>query len=87
MTNQLYHSQEKEFTCEYQFDGETWGVSIYASSWEEAEKKLKAVSSGKVLGPVGANIYIPSNSPSWLVKLGQLLADQLIRFLSWTRTS
>lgn len=47
----------KEFCCEYEFDGSRWGVNIFASTREEAEMKLKAIGkTGIVLGVCGGKI-------------------------------
>lgn len=40
----------KEFVCTYKFDGSKWSLTIWASTYEEAEMKLKAVGRGRVDG-------------------------------------
>jgi hypothetical protein len=54
----------RRFTCEYQFDGIRWGVDVWASTFEEAEMKLRAMASGKVLGPVHAIIPADGKCPT-----------------------
>lgn len=44
------------FVCEYPFQGGVWLVEIKAASWEDAEARLKAMSSGVVKGRCGADI-------------------------------
>ena len=39
-----------EFVVNYKFDGHNWGTSVWASTWEEAEMKVKAMGKGKVTG-------------------------------------
>lgn len=40
----------KEFEFSYEFDGHKWAGSVWASTREEAEMKLKAMGKGKIDG-------------------------------------
>jgi hypothetical protein len=40
----------KCFVCSYTFDGHKWGAEVWASTFEEAEMKLRAMASGTVDG-------------------------------------
>lgn len=42
----------KRFTCSYEFDGGRWSVDVWASTFEEAEMKLRAMGRGTVDGVV-----------------------------------
>ena len=37
-----------EFGFSYEFDGITWAGHVWASTWEEAEMKVKAMGNGKI---------------------------------------
>lgn len=41
-----------KFSCSYEFDGTRWMIEVWASTWEEAEMKLRAVGTGSVDGVV-----------------------------------
>jgi hypothetical protein len=43
----------KEFVCSYSFDGHNWSTTVWASTHEEAEMKLRAMASGTVDGVLG----------------------------------
>jgi hypothetical protein len=47
----------KEFTCSFEFNGSTWSVPIWASTFEEAEMKLRAAGEGRVDGVVKEKIF------------------------------
>lgn len=49
---------EKKYLCEYRYRGERWSIHLYASSFEEAEYRLQALSQGKVLGESKAIIPV-----------------------------
>lgn len=56
----------RQYCCEYDHEGRPQAIEIYATSWEDAEQRLKAIGFGKVVGtlegvyPVGMG---------WLVRL------------------
>jgi hypothetical protein len=54
----------KEFTCEYEFDGSKWGVEVWACTLEEAEMKLRAMGKGKMLGRVHDKILAGGKCPT-----------------------
>lgn len=54
----------KQFTCSYEFDGAQWCVDIWASTFEEAEMKLRAVGKGKVDGVVMGIIPADGKCPT-----------------------
>ena len=39
-----------EYCFSYEFDGSKWAGSIFASTWEEAEMKLRAMADGTIDG-------------------------------------
>lgn len=47
-------SSQKYYLCDYQYEGETWCIEIPASSWEDAEARLKRLAYGRVVGEVKA---------------------------------
>lgn len=49
-------SADIPFACSYEFDGKPYAIVIWASIWEEAEMKLKAISKGKIDGVLRGNI-------------------------------
>ena len=62
----LFHpSEDKPYLCEYRHEGATWSVEIHASSFEDAENRLKALSRGKVLGEIKLTIPV---MPGWFAK-------------------
>jgi len=67
MDKQQDSNSYKPYCCEFKFDEKRWDIDIHARSREEAEEKLKAVSSGKVLGELACEI--PANCPIWLYKI------------------
>jgi hypothetical protein len=54
----------KQFTCSYKFDDVMWGVTIWASTYEEAEMKLKAAGKGKVDGVIMAKTPANDSCPT-----------------------
>ena len=59
-------SGEKTYLCDYSYEGTLWSVEIVASSFEDAEKRLQALSRGKVAGEVKVVIPLPT---TWLTKV------------------
>ena len=55
-TEPIHTSNEKTYLCEYSYGGDRWSFEIKANSHEEAERKLKRISYGKVLGELEAVI-------------------------------
>ena len=60
------------FTCSYTYQGQKWGLDIYATSFEDAEARLSAIHFGTVDGVVeatipaypGAGVYV--RAVTWL---------------------
>lgn len=54
-------SEYKEFLCDYRFKGEEYCISIMATSWEEAEQRLRCIAgNGKIMGgPVIFTLKVP----------------------------
>ena len=46
----------KKFAIEFQHNGKTWGITIPADSWEDAQERLKSIGRGIVLGESGGFI-------------------------------
>jgi hypothetical protein len=53
----------KQFLCSYKFDDAEWSVTVWASTWEEAEMKLRVMGQGTVDGVVGAVIPADGRCP------------------------
>lgn len=51
----------KKFLCEYRFNGGTYGVTIVARSWDDAQDHLNAIGHwGKVVGSDPILIPVPA---------------------------
>jgi hypothetical protein len=61
----------KQFVCEYRFDGSKWSVEVWASTLEEAEMKLRAMGKGKVLGQLAATIPAGGRCPTCGQDIGE----------------
>jgi hypothetical protein len=49
-----------KYLIDYTFNGKTYCTTIVAETWEEAEKKLRAIrADGKVAGEVKLTIPVP----------------------------
>lgn len=48
------NSEHKYYTCEYSYEGRRWSIELPATSWEDAEARLKRLAYGKVLGELKA---------------------------------
>lgn len=55
-----------KYICEYVFNGEKYGLTIPAKSWEEAEKRLKEIGKGNVLGIETVTIHYKLG---WIAKI------------------
>lgn len=65
-------SEEKTYLCDYQYEGALWSVEIVASSFEDAERRLRALGRGKVAGEVQLVIPVPTK---WTTRLVELVAS------------
>lgn len=45
---------------EYDYQGSTWMIEIQATSWADAEARLKALRLGKVFGSDALQVKVPS---------------------------
>jgi hypothetical protein len=55
------------YFCEYSYKGDTWTMEITASSWEEAEERVKAIQEGaKVRGVIRLKIPVPMRVMKWI---------------------
>lgn len=59
----------KRYAISYNFKGSRWSSEVYASSFEEAKEKVKAMSQATVDGVIHHSIYIPVKEKSWLARL------------------
>ena len=59
----------KRYAISYNFKGSRWCSEVYASSFEEAKEKVKAMSQAIVDGEIHYSIYIPVKEKSWLARL------------------
>jgi hypothetical protein len=62
----------KIYLCDYQYDGYKWSIEIPATSFEDAEKRLKALRYGEVVGELKLSIPIPIKQ-TWLKRLKKWL--------------
>ena len=51
---------DKCFLGEYTYAGSKWGCEVWADSTEDAQKKLRAMSHGEIIGERMAVIEIPT---------------------------
>jgi len=63
------NDQVKTYVIEYPFGGETCCERIRASSWVEAEARLKALGWGRVEGIVDEQASLPGWLPEWTIRL------------------
>lgn len=59
----------KKYLFHYHFQGEKWGLEVYANSPKEAIEKVKAMSQAIYDGECKMEIYIPENPLSKIVRL------------------
>jgi hypothetical protein len=53
-------SNYQTYLCDYQFEGRTYSISIIATSWKEAERRLRCIAgNGKIIGGPAFTIKIP----------------------------
>lgn len=64
----------KTYAIEYQHEGSVWVLHIQATSWQDAEQRLRALQFGSVFGEIQMEV------PAW-VPLGSLWA----RLICWLR--
>jgi len=58
-------SKYKTYLCDYQFKGKTWSVQLKATSFNEAEERVQALSKGKIVGELMLTIPFPVKD-SWV---------------------
>ncbi len=87
-----------EFTCSYEFDNHSWAVSVFATTHEEAEMKLRAMGQGTVDGVVMDKIPATDNpkinaaldrfseSDQQTLQLGMTYSEYE-RFVAWLKDS
>lgn len=44
--------KQKKYLCDYQYEGKTYCIEISASSWEDAQARLRQLGYGKVVGEI-----------------------------------
>ena len=54
----------KEFSFSYKFDGSTWAGSVWASTREEAEMKLRAMANGTIDGIIMGEVPAEGRCPT-----------------------
>lgn len=52
-------TQYQIYLCDYQYDGHKWSVEIPATSFEDAQNRLKALSKGEIVGHLKLAISVP----------------------------
>ena len=65
----------KKYICDYQYQGSKWCIEIMATSHEDAEARLRALSNGTVAGEVHLTISVPVG---WAAKAWNWLRLSLI---------
>ncbi len=68
----LYPNNYKTYLCSYVYEGKSWSVEIKATSFEDAENRLKALAKGKVEMEVVLTIPIPIHQERF-VKIKEIL--------------
>jgi hypothetical protein len=79
MINNQYNSTTEKlkyysFICDYKFAGSSWSIVLQATSYQEAKKRLTAISQGEVAGILKAEI---PHQLGWLAKTWVFLAQLL----------
>lgn len=69
---ELESQKFKTYLCDYQYEGSTWSVEISATSFEDAENRLKALNHGEIVGELKLSVPIPVKQ-TWLERLMQWL--------------
>lgn len=65
-------SQHKIYLCDYQYEDHTWSVEISATSFEDAENRLRAIRQGQIVGELKFSIPVPIKQ-SWMGRLQKWL--------------
>lgn len=55
----------KRFLIEYQHEGSSWGAEIQATSFDDAEQRLRALQYGAVLGEIVGTVPAVPGSGLW----------------------
>jgi len=64
----------KIYLCDYQYEDCKWSIEISATSFEDAEKRLKALRYGEVVGELKLSIPIPIKQ-TWMARLRKWLGS------------
>lgn len=64
----------RTYLCDYRYQDQFWSIKIEALSYEDAKNRMKALSSGRVIGQLISEIPIGPKSlikrvMSWFLKL------------------
>lgn len=58
----------EKYQCSYSLDGAGWGVQVVAKSFEDAQRRLRAIGmTGQVGGPIALEVHIPERG--WIARL------------------
>ena len=64
---------DKQFAVEYRHNNATWGLTIWADDWTDAERKLRSIgTNGRVIGDNVHEIRLPNWFARFLIRLGLL---------------
>ena len=58
---------DRQYLFEYYFEGDAYGLTVVASSVEEAGRKVRRMSTAEYKGEIAATIAV--RSPGWLRQL------------------
>lgn len=56
---------QRDYLCEYSYEGKRWSLTIMAASQDDAEARLKRLAYGKVIGELKATIPVKYG---WIAK-------------------
>lgn len=73
-------SKEKPYVVDYLFNGHKYGTTVYATSWEEAQRHVAAIGRGKVVGELNLTIRVGWLGPIHLWMSRTLKALQRLVF-------
>lgn len=66
-------AEYKIYLIEYQYEGSSWGLELWATSFEDAEARVRRLSGSKVLGELKVSIPVPTKRFAWVKRLVQRL--------------
>ena len=68
--------ESKTYLCDYKYEGATWSIEIKATSFEDAQKRLRALVRGEIVGELKFSIPVPLKE-SWVNKIRKFIAGRI----------